>query len=81
MKMEENIKKKTVMNSTQKALLTNFLKENAELAQGKFTSTFTFKKARELWQEVTNILNSVPNGAKKDWKQWRKVCSRSVPKY
>ncbi|XP_023311511.1 uncharacterized protein LOC111692042 [Anoplophora glabripennis] len=25
-----------------------------------------------LWSEVTNILNSVPGGPAKDWKQWRK---------
>lgn len=65
--------RKFSLNSIQKTILTEFLKNNPDLQTGKFSKTFTFKKAQGLWEEITSTLNSVPNGAKKDWRQWRKV--------
>lgn len=49
------------------------MKNHEQLAKGKFSNVFTFKRAQSEWEEVTNILNSVPNGSNKEWKQWRKV--------
>lgn len=65
--------RKCSLNLVQKTLITEFLKNHPNLQTGKFSKEFTFKKARALWEELTITLNSVPNGAKKDWRQWRKT--------
>ncbi|CAH1108132.1 unnamed protein product [Psylliodes chrysocephalus] len=36
-------------------------------------ANFTVKTDQQLWEEVTSLLNSVPNGQTKDWKKWRKT--------
>jgi len=41
--------------------------------KGKLTATYTNAISIVLWQEVTCILNAIPGGAIKDWRQWRKV--------
>lgn len=56
----------------QKKLMLEFLKKHPKLIVGKFSNDFTQKTGQNLWQELTNILNSCP-GANKDWKSWRKV--------
>ncbi|KAF5276386.1 hypothetical protein FQR65_LT16353 [Abscondita terminalis] len=64
---------RNTINSVQKEMLKNFIIDHPELQTGLFTNEFTFKKAQQLWQHITINLNSVPNGAQKDWKQWRKT--------
>ncbi|XP_050516176.1 uncharacterized protein LOC126891040 [Diabrotica virgifera virgifera] len=49
------------------------MEQHEELRRGQFTATFTYKKAQQLWEEITTNLNSVPNGQAKDWKKWRKT--------
>lgn len=56
----------------QRTLLIEFMNKHPELLKGKLTSSFTLKDSISLWTKITEILNSV-NGAKKDWKAWRKV--------
>ncbi|XP_077264255.1 uncharacterized protein LOC143898560 isoform X4 [Temnothorax americanus] len=45
--------------------------KHTKLTKGKFSASFTLKDSIHLWNEISNILNSV-NGAKKDWKGWCK---------
>lgn len=67
------------METTQKRvgnildLLVEFMEKHPKLIKGKFSADFTLKNAQKLWAEISLILNSVP-GAKKEWKQWRKIC-------
>ncbi|XP_071651763.1 uncharacterized protein [Temnothorax longispinosus] len=71
--MDSLKRKKRCANITneQRTLLIEFMNKHNELLKGKFTSSFTMKDSVRLWNEITKILNSV-NGAKKDWKGWRK---------
>lgn len=73
--MEKTIKKKRAgpTITTQKELLIEFMAKHPQLRSGRFTTDFTFKKARQLWMELADTLNAIPNGSEKDWKQWRKV--------
>ncbi|XP_066600869.1 uncharacterized protein [Prorops nasuta] len=66
-------KRKRCANITneERTLLIEYLKKHPQLLKGKFTSSYTLKDAISLWTEITGILNAV-NGAKKDWKGWRK---------
>ncbi|XP_063390311.1 uncharacterized protein LOC134677685 [Cydia fagiglandana] len=66
--MSEN---KHNMSSTQKKGLADIMASRTELRSGKFTSSFTHKKAQKEWEEITTILNAMP-GATKTWQQWRK---------
>jgi hypothetical protein len=58
----------------QKETLVEFMKQNPELKSGKFSATFTIKEAQKTWIRLAEELHKIPNGAVKDWKQWRKVC-------
>lgn len=53
-------------------LYREYMTKYPKLTKGKFSSSFTLKDSIHLWNEISDILNSV-NGAKKDWKGWRKV--------
>lgn len=57
---------------SQKELMVEFIENNEKMKSGKFTNDFTFKTAQKLWEKLASILNAVP-GARKDWRQWRKV--------
>lgn len=57
----------------QKETLIELMKQNPELRSGKFSATFTTKDAQRMWIALAEELHKVPNGAIKDWKQWRKV--------
>ncbi|XP_031334650.1 uncharacterized protein LOC116164596 [Photinus pyralis] len=61
------------INYNQKKMLIEYLKKHPQLVSGKFTSTFTYKNAESQWQEISNILNSIPGGSTKNWKSWRKT--------
>jgi len=60
------------ITNEQRTLLLEYTNKHPELLKRKFTSSFTLKTAISLWTELAEILNSI-NGAKKDWKSWRKV--------
>lgn len=68
-----NKKIKKPITVAQKRLLLDFIKEHGNLNTGKFSIEFTHKTAELLWKNLTEILNSVPNGTSKEWRQWRKV--------
>lgn len=57
----------------QKRTLLEYMKQNPQLISGKFTSSFTLKDSVKEWSNLTDILNSIPGGATKDYKSWRKV--------
>lgn len=61
------------ITEVQKETMTEFLKKRPNLISGKFSANFTYKNAEMLWKDLEKILNSIP-GARKDWKNWRKVC-------
>lgn len=60
------------ITEVQKETMIEYLKKNEKLVNGKFSNEFSFKDAEEKWKELAGILNSIP-GARKDWKNWRKV--------
>jgi ABC-type bacteriocin/lantibiotic exporter with double-glycine peptidase domain len=70
---EKKTKRGCNINKRQKELLVEFLQNHSDLLKGKFTSTFTHRKAKQLWEEIAYQLNEIPNGANKSWDQWRKV--------
>lgn len=53
-------------------MLIEYINKHPQLLKGKFSSSFTLQDSMRLWNELTEILYSM-NGAKKDWKNWRKV--------
>lgn len=57
----------------QKEILVEFISSRTEMYTGKLTPVYTRERMVKNWEEVANLLNSVPNGPAKDWKQWRKV--------
>uniref|UniRef100_A0A1Y1LE05 Regulatory protein zeste n=1 Tax=Photinus pyralis TaxID=7054 RepID=A0A1Y1LE05_PHOPY len=61
------------LSSKQKETLVNFVYARPDMYKGKLTGTYTNAVAMALWKEVTCLLNSIPGGATKDWKQWRKT--------
>jgi len=48
------------------------MENNTDLKRGKFTSSFTHNKAQHLWEQITQLLNSMV-GANKTADKWRKV--------
>lgn len=72
--MDNLQRKKRSANITQeqRTLLIEYMNKHPELVKGKLTSSFTLKDSISMWNEITEILNSV-SGAEKDWKSWRKV--------
>ncbi|XP_045472441.1 uncharacterized protein LOC123679106 isoform X2 [Harmonia axyridis] len=57
----------------QKMVLLDYLSNHYKMICGKFSQNFNHKIARQYWQELSDILNAIPGGAKKDWHQWRKT--------
>lgn len=60
------------VTNAQKEALVEFMENNTDLKRGKFTSSFTHKKAQRLWEQITQLLNSMV-GANKTADKWRKV--------
>ncbi|XP_050065583.1 uncharacterized protein LOC126554567 [Aphis gossypii] len=71
MSVEKRFKSKSVTND-QKSAMVDFMKNHEELAKGKHSSTFTQAIARQQWEELSGVLNSIP-GPIKDWKAWRRT--------
>ncbi|KMQ83450.1 hypothetical protein RF55_20013 [Lasius niger] len=67
--MDNLDKRKRAANITneQRTLLIEYMTKHPKLTKGKISSSFTLKDFIHLWNEISDILNSV-NGAKKDWK-------------
>lgn len=65
------------INAEQKEMMVEFMKEHPELRSGKFSAKFTTQNAQQLWMVLAQELHKIPNGAVKEWKQWRKV-SREI---
>ncbi|XP_026829879.1 uncharacterized protein LOC105282194 isoform X2 [Ooceraea biroi] len=61
------------ITAEQKETLVEFMKQNEKLRSGKFSASFTTKDAQKLWMTLAEDLYKIPNGAVKDWKQWRKT--------
>lgn len=57
----------------QKEALIDFMAQHPNLRSGRFTATFSFKDAKNLWHQLAEVLNAIPGGSQKDWSQWRKV--------
>lgn len=66
------MEKKTYPTAAQKTRLISLLEADEELRQGKFSSSFTKKVAEARWRKIAIEVNSI-SGAKKEWKDWRKV--------
>lgn len=64
------------MTAKQKEALLEYMKENVQLQSSKFSASFTAKDAAKMWMALAEELHKIPNGATKDWKQWRKVSRR-----
>lgn len=47
--------------------------KHPELISCKVTNDFNYKDSQKIWQNIANECNAIP-GAKKTWRQWRKVC-------
>lgn len=70
-------KKKTVavkkrMTARQKEGLVYFMEQHPQLVSGKFSSSFSYSKAQELWEECATQLNA--HGPSKTALEWKKVC-------
>ncbi|CAG9772263.1 unnamed protein product [Ceutorhynchus assimilis] len=63
---------KKTLTKEQKKVLVQFMEEHPELNSGKFSNEFTFKKAKEMWMDLANLLNAMP-GCCKEWTKWRKT--------
>ncbi|KAL4135230.1 hypothetical protein QTP88_006854 [Uroleucon formosanum] len=59
-----------IINMELKATTVDFLKSHDELSKGKHSSTFTQNIAKQQWEELSGVLNSIP-GPIKDWKSRR----------
>lgn len=66
-------KKSTPITNKQKEMLTEYISQRPDMYMGRFTPSYTKEKMNKNWMEITNILNSIPNGPAKEWRQWRKV--------
>ncbi|KAK9711825.1 Myb/SANT-like DNA-binding domain [Popillia japonica] len=62
----------TIKNAQKEAPL-EFVQQHPNLQSGRFTKDFTFKKGQQLWELISEILNSMLEGAVKDWRHWRKT--------
>ena len=69
----ENKQKSYPVSNRQKEMLVEFISARREMYTGKLNQSYTRQNMIANWVELTNILNSVPEGPSKDWKQWRKV--------
>ncbi|KAK5638500.1 hypothetical protein RI129_012795 [Pyrocoelia pectoralis] len=48
------------MSASQKSALIKSIQLNSQLISGKFTNTFTHKKAQQLWMQISETLNAIP---------------------
>lgn len=68
-----SIKRRSRPSHQQKVILYRFMELNPNLKNGKFSPDLTQHTAQKLWTKIGANLNSVPDGARKTWSQWRRV--------
>jgi len=68
----EKRKKSQSVTNNQKTTTVDFLENHSDLLKGQHSATFTQNIAAKQWQELTNLLNSIP-GPLKDWKAWHRI--------
>lgn len=49
-----------------------------DLVSCKVRQGFNYTDAHKLWQNIATECNAIP-GARKTWKQWKKVCDFMLP--
>lgn len=49
----------------QKEALIDFMAQHPNLS-GRFTATFSFKDAKNVWHQLAETLNAIPGGSQKD---------------
>jgi len=69
--MSKKYKGKSV-SFAQKEALISFMQSHPELQKGKLGSSYTSKNVKQLWQQISDELNSIV-GATKDPLKWKKV--------
>uniref|UniRef100_A0A6P7F4N7 Regulatory protein zeste n=1 Tax=Diabrotica virgifera virgifera TaxID=50390 RepID=A0A6P7F4N7_DIAVI len=71
--IEKMDQKKRLLKVTekQKKVLVEYIKTKPQLSSGRFTQDFSQKDSEQLWEDLTNTLNSM-GGAIKPWQSWRK---------
>ncbi|CAH1114743.1 unnamed protein product [Psylliodes chrysocephalus] len=57
----------------QKEIMVEYIGSKKEMYTGKLTATYTKEKIIANWKDISNLLNCVPGGPSKEWKQWRKT--------
>lgn len=71
--MEEKKRQRCIyVTARQKKKLIELMNKHPELISCKVTQDFNYGDSHKLWQNIANECNSIP-GAKKTWRQWRKV--------
>lgn len=60
------------INREQKKIMLEYIQKYPNLAKQN-SAEYNFKKAQKHWEELGELLNSVPGGSKKTLRQCRKV--------
>lgn len=62
------------VTARQKKKLVELVTKHPQLIACKVTQDFNYNDSQKLWQSIANECNNVPGpGARKTWRQWRKV--------
>lgn len=64
--------KKSRPTNSQMRTLVELISNDKELCAGKFSKTFTYKVAKQRWENIAIHLNALPR-AEKSWDKWKKV--------
>lgn len=67
-------------NKSQMEVIVNFLEQNRVLVTGK-THPLNPGELDDKWEELTVLLNSVENGARKEKKQWKTVSIQFIARF
>lgn len=65
------------VSAEQKQYLLEYMQKKPDLTSGKFTKSFTYAVANNMWSDLATTLNQL-NGGKKDHKSWRKVSYQQI---
>jgi len=63
------------VNVEQREFLLSYMERNVLFSQGEFRCAMGREDFRNEWQKLADLLNNVPQGAKKDAAKWKTVCS------
>lgn len=71
--MEDRKRQRCIyVTARQKKKLIELMAKHPQLISCKITQDFTFMDSQILWQNIASECNAIP-GARKTWRQWRKV--------